>query len=230
MPCVRASSTFLITSSSSAGSATSAGSCRRVRLNACVAACQLSRPGSIAAPLTWRRSASSAGTEATRPREARDVLLPGSRILLELSTPSLRRGPTAGIEAAGIRGCGWPHSARRAPGAVGAAGANRAQNRHRRVHRTPVASAVGVRGNTPTLWVGAAGWPAAGARLYARRKASTARTRRWCSESALSRSFPKMDVTCFSTARSVTTRRSAIAMFDSPSAISPSTSRSRGVS
>ena len=39
-----------------------------------------------------------------------------------------------------------------------------------------------------------------------------------------------MLVTCFSTARSVTTSRSAIAWFERPSAISSSTSRSRGVS
>jgi hypothetical protein len=39
-----------------------------------------------------------------------------------------------------------------------------------------------------------------------------------------------MLVTCFSTARSVTTSSSAIAWFDRPSAMSPSTSRSRGVS
>ena len=44
------------------------------------------------------------------------------------------------------------------------------------------------------------------------------------------RSFPKIDVTCFSTARSVTTSSSATARFERPSAISPSTSRSRGVS
>ncbi len=37
-----------------------------------------------------------------------------------------------------------------------------------------------------------------------------------------------MLVTCFSTARSVTNRRSAIAWFERPSAISSSTSRSRG--
>ena len=43
-------------------------------------------------------------------------------------------------------------------------------------------------------------------------------------------SFVKMLVTCFSTARSVTNRRSAIAWFERPSAISSSTSRSRGVS
>ena len=41
-------------------------------------------------------------------------------------------------------------------------------------------------------------------------------------------SFEKIDVTCFSTARSVTTSSSAIAAFDRPSAISPRTSRSRG--
>ena len=44
------------------------------------------------------------------------------------------------------------------------------------------------------------------------------------------RSFAKMLVTCFSTARSVTTSCSAIAAFERPSAISSSTSRSRGVS
>ena len=43
-------------------------------------------------------------------------------------------------------------------------------------------------------------------------------------------SLPKMLVTCFSTARSVTTMCSAIALFERPSAISSSTSRSRGVS
>ena len=45
-----------------------------------------------------------------------------------------------------------------------------------------------------------------------------------------SSSLPKMLVTCFSTARSVTTSASAIAWFERPSAISASTSRSRGVS
>src|SRR3954470_3380425 len=67
------------------------------------------------------------------------------------------------------------------------------------------------------------GWP------YSRRKARTASTRRWSSELVGSRSFAKMLVTCFSTARSVTTMRSAIALFDRPSAISSRTSRSRGV-
>ena len=43
-------------------------------------------------------------------------------------------------------------------------------------------------------------------------------------------SFVKMLVTCFSTARSVTNIRSAIAPLERPSAISSSTSRSRGVS
>ena len=46
------------------------------------------------------------------------------------------------------------------------------------------------------------------------RKASTARTRRWSSEAAGSRSFAKMLVTCFSTARSVTTMRAAIPWFE----------------
>src|SRR5581483_4302308 len=64
---------------------------------------------------------------------------------------------------------------------------------------------------------------------YRRRYASTASTRRWSAASAGRPSLPKMLVTCFSTARSVTTSRSPIAWFDRPSAISPSTSRSRGV-
>jgi hypothetical protein len=45
-----------------------------------------------------------------------------------------------------------------------------------------------------------------------------------------SRSFWKMLVTCFSTPRSVRKTRAAIAEFDNPSAINPSTSRSRGLS
>ena len=48
--------------------------------------------------------------------------------------------------------------------------------------------------------------------------------------SACRSSLEKIEVTCFSTARSVTTSASAIALFERPSAISPSTSRSRGVS
>ena len=66
-------------------------------------------------------------------------------------------------------------------------------------------------------------------RQVSRRNATTARTRRWASASGGRRSFPKMLVTCFSIARSVTTSRAAIAAFESPSAISSSTSRSRGV-
>src|SRR3954454_2482715 len=65
---------------------------------------------------------------------------------------------------------------------------------------------------------------------YCRRYVVTARTRRWSCSSAGRSSFEKMLVTCFSTARSVTTSRSAIAWFDRPSAMSSSTSRSRGVS
>jgi hypothetical protein len=42
---------------------------------------------------------------------------------------------------------------------------------------------------------------------------STASTRRWSSGLAGRRSFAKMLVTCFSTARSVTTMRSVIAVF-----------------
>src|SRR3954469_12839294 len=60
--------------------------------------------------------------------------------------------------------------------------------------------------------------------------ASTARTRRWSSTVGGRPSLLKMLVTCFSTARSVTTSASAIAWLDLPSAISPSTSRSRGLS
>ena len=64
---------------------------------------------------------------------------------------------------------------------------------------------------------------------YERRKVSTASTRRWSSGAGARPSFPKMLVTCFSTARSVTTSCSAMAWFERPSAISSSTSRSRGV-
>jgi hypothetical protein len=41
-------------------------------------------------------------------------------------------------------------------------------------------------------------------------------------------SFEKMDVTCFSTARSVTTIRSAMPEFERPSAMNPSTSAREG--
>src|SRR3954454_8553684 len=63
----------------------------------------------------------------------------------------------------------------------------------------------------------------------ARRYASTASTRRWSSTVGGRSSLEKIDVTCFSTARSVTTRASAMAALERPSAIRPSTSRSRAV-
>ena len=62
------------------------------------------------------------------------------------------------------------------------------------------------------------------------RKRRTASTRRWSSLLAGRSSLLKMLVTCFSTARSVTTSSAAIAALERPSAIRPSTSRSRGVS
>src|SRR5215208_2573845 len=63
----------------------------------------------------------------------------------------------------------------------------------------------------------------------ARRYASTASTRRWSSTVGGRSSLEKIEVTCFSTARSVTTSASAIALLERPSAIRPSTSRSRAV-
>src|SRR6516162_9608353 len=67
-------------------------------------------------------------------------------------------------------------------------------------------------------------------RYCALRKVTTARTRRWSSGDGGKRSVAKMFLTCFSTVCSVTNSRSAIALLDRPSAISPSTSRSRSVS
>ena len=52
--------------------------------------------------------------------------------------------------------------------------------------------------------------------------------RRWASSPPGRPSLAKIAVTCFCTARSLITARSAIARFDSPSATRPSTSRSRG--
>jgi diguanylate cyclase (GGDEF)-like protein len=63
-----------------------------------------------------------------------------------------------------------------------------------------------------------------------RKKASTASTRRWSSSQTGRSSLAKMLVMCFSTAPGVTTRLSAIAVFERPSAISSSTERSRAVS
>ena len=63
-----------------------------------------------------------------------------------------------------------------------------------------------------------------------RRNARTASTRRWSSSLAGRSSLAKMFETCFSTAPGVTTSSRAIAAFVRPSAISASTSRSRGVS
>src|SRR5690606_204198 len=63
-----------------------------------------------------------------------------------------------------------------------------------------------------------------------RRYSSTARTRRWSWSSWPRSSLVKMDRMCFSTARSVITRRAAMPALFSPSAITPSTSDSRGLS
>ena len=62
------------------------------------------------------------------------------------------------------------------------------------------------------------------------RWASTARTRRCAAVSCSSPSFVKTFEMCFSTAPSDTTSRSAMPLFDNPSAISARTSSSRGVS
>jgi DNA-binding response OmpR family regulator len=59
---------------------------------------------------------------------------------------------------------------------------------------------------------------------------STASTRRLSPSDGGSESFPKILATCFSTAPPVTTSALAMPAFDRPSAISASTSRSRGVS
>ena len=59
-------------------------------------------------------------------------------------------------------------------------------------------------------------------------RASTALTRWWSSSDGGGPSFAKIDEMCFSTAPSVTTRARPIALFVRPSAISASTSRSRG--
>ena len=87
-------------------------------------------------------------------------------------------------------------------------------------------------GSVPGGGVGAGG----GARLSytcvrapASRNASTASTRRWSACDGGSSSFAKTFFTCFSTAPSPTPRAVAIATFERPSAISPSTSSSRGV-
>ena len=69
----------------------------------------------------------------------------------------------------------------------------------------------------------------AGAARPRGRYASTASTRRWSSTVGGRSSLEKIEVTCFSTARSVTTSASAMALLERPSAISPSTSRSRAV-
>ena len=63
----------------------------------------------------------------------------------------------------------------------------------------------------------------------ARSRVSTASTRRCSARSRPRSSLVKIDVTCFSTAGGPTVSRSAIPVFESPSAISASTSRSRGV-
>ena len=59
---------------------------------------------------------------------------------------------------------------------------------------------------------------------------STARMRRLSSSPAASPNLPKIAVTCFCTARSLTARRSPMPLFERPSATSCSTSCSRGVS
>ena len=97
----------------------------------------------------------------------------------------------------------------------------------------------GIDGSRIALWIapcngstGVWGFAGAGARGGAtcRRYASTASTRRWSALVGGKPSLTKMPATCFCTARAVTTRRSAIARFERPSAMSASTSRSRGVS
>ena len=147
------------------------------------------------------------------------------------STTRPTSSPASATPATASSGCGSHLGTGRAGG--GGAGAEAPPE-------PPPAARSGSAGRPPTRWVPAAGRPRTNSprnlRFRGERAASalsqvrTARTRR-CSVSVGARPRrPKIEVMCFSTAPSDTTRACAMPAFERPSAMRASTSRSRGVS
>ena len=105
---------------------------------------------------------------------------------------------------------------------------DRRQRDDRPEHHPRGATATLARRDVAAVEPGLRAWSRHG--LIDRTHCRTARTRRWSSSAGGRSSLVKMLLTCFSTALSLTTRARAIAGLLRPSAISASTSRSRGVS
>ena len=135
------------------------------------------------------------------------------------SPPACRHRALAGPRGRG-RGRGDDRAARRGPGA----------GLRARAGLPALAAGGGRRRRRPARGTALAAAARGERRAQVSRKRSTASTRRWSFSASRRPSFAKMLVTCFSTARGVTTSFAAIAPLERPSAISPSTSRSRAVS